>query len=172
MAKNKWTKYIIILVAALILLFVQNLKTKKHAQKIEDIFNLKSETVTEFTVSKDTLTVTLIKSDTSWVFASPDTGIVNEQKVTSFLTNIIEDGKTTEYQTKNPDNYYKYNVTDELGTHLTVTVSGTEKQNLIIGQSSSTWAHDYIRFPDDPKVYITNKKLLYNLSERASFWRK
>ena len=172
MAKNNpWIKYIVILVVAITLLAFQQIKTNKYSQKSEKIFKIKAEDINEITVSKDTNSVTLMKDDDKWFFAYPDTGSVNEQKILSFLENVIDKGKTTDFQTKNPNNYAKYSVTENLGTHLLLKDTKSNTINVIFGQSKSTWAHDYIKLPNDPKVYITSKKIIYLLSEKANFWR-
>ena len=112
---NPWMKYIILLVVALVLLGVNVLKNRKHVSTSEKIFDFSSENITEFTVSKDTLSVTLIKGDTSWVFAAPDTGEVNQQKIDNFLSTVIQEGEYTDYQTKNPEKYDQYNISDDKG---------------------------------------------------------
>ncbi len=171
-AKNPWTKYIVLLVIALLLLGVNFLKNRRYEQKSEPIFTFDKESVTEIKVSKDTLSVTLIKGDTSWVFATPDTGEVNQNRIDAFLENIVADGKQTGYQTKNPDKYDTYDITDEAATKIELKLTEGKKEKLFVSRSKSNWAIDYIRYPGDPKVYITDKKIMHYFSENASFWRK
>ena len=170
--KNPWTKYILLLLIALILLGVNLLKNKKYKPTSENIFHLKIENITEINIAKDTLSVTLVKSDTSWTFAAPDTGEVSQDRVDRFLNNFVKKGKYTDYQTENPEKYSQYNITDEKATKITLKTNGEKKIALYAARSNSNWAHDYIRYTDDPKVYITADKIMYYFSERASFWRK
>ncbi len=171
-SKNPWTKYIVLLVIALLLLGVNYLKNKKYQATSEAIFEFSKEDVTEITIRKDTLATTLVKGDTSWVFAAPDTGKVNQGKVDRFLENVVEKAEYTGFQTKNPDNYGTYNISDNRATHLTLKVSGDSEHNLFVSRSKSNWAHDYIRYPSNPKVYITAQKIMYHFSERPDFWRQ
>jgi hypothetical protein len=85
---------------------------------------------------------------------------------------VVEDGEVTGFQTKNPDKYATYEITDDMATKLTLKLSGDKKAELYVSRSKSNWSLDYIRYPDDPKVYITGKKIMFHFSERASFWRK
>jgi len=171
-AKNPWTKYIVLLVIALMLLSINFLKNRKYEEKSEPIFTFDKTAVTEIKVTKDTLSVTLIKGDTSWVFAAPDTGEVNQNRTETFLKNLVVEGELTGYQTKNPDKYATYGITDDDATKIQLKLAGNKMRTVFVSRSKSNWAHDYIRYPDDPKVYITDKKIMYYFSERASFWRK
>jgi hypothetical protein len=170
--KNPWKKYLILLALALILWGVTSLKERKYAPSTEKIFDFTSDQVTEITVEKDTLSVTLVKNDTSWVFAAPDTGDVNQNKVTTFLENVIEEGTHTGFQTKNQDKYTHYEITDDLATKITLKLKNEKQRDLFVSRSKSNWSHDYIRYPKDPKVYITGKKIMYYFSEKTSFWKK
>jgi heme/copper-type cytochrome/quinol oxidase subunit 2 len=91
--KNPWIKYIILLVVAIVLLGVNVMKNKKYQQKNESIFNISIEDVTEISIQRDTLNVTLVKKDTNWVFTYPDTGEVNQLKVDSFLKEFFDNGE-------------------------------------------------------------------------------
>jgi hypothetical protein len=75
-SKNLWIKYAIILGVALILLLMVSLKNRRYEPKISNVFNVKSEDISAVTISKDTISVTLVKGDTTWIFAEPDTGLV------------------------------------------------------------------------------------------------
>ena len=113
----------------------------------------------------------MINGDTTWVFAAPDTGVVAQQKVDNFLNNVIKEGEVTDYQTQNPEKYNQYNISDDKATKLTIITKDGKKIEFFASRSGNSWAHDYIRYANDPKVYITSKKIIYHFSERASFWR-
>ena len=169
--KNPWIKYILILIVALALLGINGLKNKKYEPSNEKLFKLNSVEINEISFSKDTLSVTLQKSDTTWFFAYPDTGNVSQDKVEKFFENIIEKGERTGYQTDNPENYERYNITDEKATKVMIRATNDKVIEFFTSRSEGNWTFDYVRFPNDPKVYITSKKIMYYLSEKASFWR-
>jgi len=171
-AKNPWTKYIVLLVVALLLLGVNFMKNRKHVQKTDPIFEIKSEEVIQISITKDTLEVILAKSDTNWVFVSQDTGEVNQDRIDNFLKNIMEDGEYSGFQTMNPDKYTQYEITDNLSTKITLKLANNSEKVLYTSHSKSNYAHDYIRYENDPKVYVTTKKIMYHFSERSDFWRK
>ena len=170
--KNSWTKYIILLVIALVLLGMNFLKNRKHVQTTDQIFEFKSEDVTEISIAKDTLLVTLAKVDTNWVFVTADTGDVNQDRIDNFLKNIVKDAEYSGFQTKNPEKYTQYEISEDLATKITLKLTDNSEKVLYTSRSKSNWAHDYIRYENDPKVYITAKKIMYHFSENASFWRK
>ncbi|MBN2280807.1 MAG: DUF4340 domain-containing protein [Candidatus Marinimicrobia bacterium] len=171
-AKNPWTQYILLLIAALILLGVNFMKNRKYVQKTEPIFELKADEVVEITVAKDTLAVSLAKADTLWIFATADTGEVNQSRIENFLKNIVEDGQYSGFQTSNPEKYSEYGIDDEKATKVTLKLADASEKTFYASRSKSGWTHDYIRFEKDSKVYITTKKIMIYFSERAGFWRK
>jgi len=172
MAKQKypWLRYVIILAIAVLLLVFVNLRNRRHEVKVTDIFSTNTEEVTAFTISKDTLTVTLLKADTTWVFAEPDTGVVKDWRINNFFSNVVE-GSKTGFVTRNPEKHADYNVSEDLATKLELKHGESVLETIYVGRSKSSWSQDYIRYPDDPKVYISQKKLLSHLGERATFWR-
>ena len=170
--KNSWTKYIVLLVIALLLLGVNFMKNRKHVQKNEQIFEFSSGDVTEISIAKDTTLVILAKSDTNWVFASQDTGEVNQVKIDNFLKNIVEEGEYSGFQTQNPDKYAQYEITEDLATKITLKLADNNNIVLYTSRSKANWAHDYIRYENNPKVYVTAKKIMYHFSENAGYWRK
>lgn len=172
MAKKKtsWGIYVAVLAIAILLLLVVRLKENKYEQKVTDIFNVDVENVNAFTITKGEVSVTLMFADTTWIFAEPDTGKVKQFRINNFLNNVVK-GKKTGFATDKTEKYSQYNITDELGTKVDLKKGETVLASVIVGKSKASWAQDYIRYPNDPKVYITQKKLLNYLSEKASFWR-
>lgn len=168
--QNPWLKYIILLIIALVLLLVVSLKNRRYQPKITDVFDVNIEDVTAFTVSKDTVSVTLVKGDTSWVFAEPDTGVVRDNRIQNFLDHVVA-AKKSGFITKNPEKYDQYNVSAEKGLKVELKKGEFILATIYLGRSKTSWSQDYIRYPDDPKVYISQKKMLSYVSERASFWR-
>ena len=168
--KNPWIKYIILLAVALVLLLTVSLKNRRYQPKVSDVFTLNVDDITAFTVSRDTISVTLIKSDTSWVFAEPDTGVVKDMRIDNFLKNVVNARKSG-FVTKNADKYEQYNVSDQKSLKVELKKGDFILATAYFGRSKTNWSQDYIRFPDDPKVYTSQKKILSSLSERASFWR-
>lgn len=168
--KNPWIKYIVILAVALILLLVVSLKNRRYEQKVSDVFKVNVEDINGFTVAKGEQSVTLVRGDTSWVFAEPDTGDVRENRIERFFENVVN-AKKTGYITKNPEKYDQYRVSDSLGTRIDLLKGEYNLASLYVGRSQTTWSQDYIRYPDDPKVYLSQKKILSHVSERPSFWR-
>ncbi|MBN2602203.1 MAG: DUF4340 domain-containing protein [Candidatus Marinimicrobia bacterium] len=168
--QNLWMKYVLLLAVALLLLLVVSLKNRRYQPKVTDVFDIKVEDVNAFTISKDTLSVTLLKSDTSWVFADPDTGIVKDTKIENFFKNVVEAQKSG-FVTKNSEKYDQYNVSGEKGLKVDLKKGEFILGTIYLGRSKTSWSQDYIRYPDDPKVYTSQKKMLSYASERASFWR-
>lgn len=168
--QNPWMKYIILLAVAVLLLLVVSLKNRRYRPQITDVFDVKVEDVNAFTVSKDTLSVTLMKSDTCWVFAEPDTGVVKDMKIENFFKYVVAAEKSG-FVTKNPEKYEQFNVSDQKGLKVELKKGEYVLGTIYLGRSKTNWSQDYIRYPDDPKVYTSRKKMLSYVSERAGFWR-
>ena len=170
-SKNLWIKYAIILGIALILLLVVSMKNRRYEPKISDVFNVKSEDISAITISKDTTSITLVKGDTTWMFAEPDTGLIKNLRIENFFKNVVNAQKCG-YITQNPDKYDQYNVSDTKGLKVELKKGEYVLGVIYIGRSKTNYSQDYIRYPDDPKVYQSQSKLLSSVSERASFWRR
>jgi len=168
--QNPWMKYAILLAVAVLLLLVVSLKNRRYQPKVTDVFDVKVEDVNTFTITKDTLSVTLLKSDTCWVFAEPDTGIIKDTKIDNFFKNVVEAQKSG-FVTKNSEKYDQYNVSVEKGLKVDLKKGEFILGTVYLGRSKASWSQDYIRYPDDPKIYTSQKKMLSYASERASFWR-
>lgn len=163
-------RYIILLGIAIILLLIVINKNKRYEQDVSDIFEVDPDDVTAFTITKGSDSVILLRADTTWVFAEPDTGTVKEFRVKNFFSNVVQ-GKKTEYVTKDWEKYERYNVSDSLGTHIELKKGESLLASLIAGRSKSSASHDYIRYPDNPRVYMTRTKIMWYLGAQASFWR-
>jgi hypothetical protein len=170
-SKNIWLRYIIILAVALILLLFVSVRNQRYKPKVSSVFDISSEDINAVTITKDTTSLTIIKSDTAWVFAEPDTGLIKDFRVDNFFKYIVN-GKKSGFITKNPDKYDQYNVSEKLGLKLDLKKGEYVLGTIYIGRSKINWSQDYIRYPDDPKVYISQNKMLSHVSERASFWRR
>ena len=168
--QNPWSKYIILLVIAVLLLLVVSIKNRRYQPNVSRVFDVNVEDVNAFTVSKDTVSVTLLKADTTWVFAEPDTGTVKDYRIENFFKNVVN-AKKTGFVTKNPDKYDQYNVSDKKGLKVELKKGEFVLGTIYLGRSKANWSQNYIRYPDDPKVYSSQKNMLSYASERASFWR-
>ncbi len=168
--KNPWIKYIILLAVALALLLTVSLKNRRYQQKVSDVFDVNVEDISTITISKDTVSVTIMKGDTCWVFAEPDTGVVKETRINNFFSNVVKAQKSG-FVTKNPEKYDQYSVSDQTGLRIEMKKGDFVLATAYFGRSKTSWAQDYIRYPDDPKIYTSQKKILSSVSERASFWR-
>lgn len=172
MAKqNNWTKYILILLVLIIALAWVSFKDKKYEHQYVPIFNVKEVTVTAFTIRKGSDEVTLVKADSTWTFAEPDTGIVKDLKVTNFFKYVVNGQREGSFITDNPDRYKQYNVDDSTATVIELKTGDQIIATLFAGRSGSSWANDHLRYPDNKNVYLSKEKILNRVGEKAKFWR-
>lgn len=169
--KNNFMKtYIIIfLVLAALLIFV-SLRNKKFEQSAEPVFTVNQVNLTSFTLSKGSDSVTLVKNDSLWVFQEPDTGMVDQNKIKTVLENTLNIQRTG-FITDKPEKYSQFNV-DSNAVKIELFTSGEKAEELLVGRSKSSWNTNYVKYPDDPKVYITQEAILNRVQENADFWRK
>lgn len=168
MDKSTWTKYIAILGVAVLLLGYVYLKNSRYEEKQSPILEYNREDVTSFEVQRRDNAIRLESSDSLWVFAGNDTGDVAQHKVERMFDAL--DGMKTGFITDKAEKYATFNV-DSTAMQLRVFNGDSELGHLYVGRSSANYRSDYVRYPDDPKVYITSGKLINTLGEAASFWR-
>ena len=165
---NTWKKYLSILAVALILLGYVYMKNSRYEEKQSNILDDNSDTISLIEIHKLDATLRLEKSDSLWVFADGDTGNVAQQKVTKLFEALS--GSKTAYITDKVEKYTKFNV-DSSAIQLYLYSGEKERLHLYIGNSSTNYNSDYIRYENDPKVYMTSGKIINTLSESADFWR-
>lgn len=172
MAKKNNTiiTYVVVLIVLVILLLFVSLRNKKFEQTSEPIFTVDPLNITSFTLSKGVDSVTLVKNDSLWTFQKPDTGLVDQNKIKTMIENTLKI-KRTGFITDNPEKYSQFQI-DSNAVKLELFVSGQKAEELIIGRSKSSWNTNYIKYPDDPKVYISQESILNRVQEKADFWRK
>ncbi len=175
MDKKIWTRYIVLLaVSALLVVFV-TLRNRGYNEKTSDLVTVKTEAVTAFEVTKNPSTssgqaksLRIEKADSLWVFAAPDTGTVGQQKVDRFFKAL--DGQKNGFVTDKAEKYGHFNV-DSTAVHVKLYSGDAVGTEFYIGRSGASYSSDYIRYPADPKVYMTSGKVLNTVSENAAFWR-
>ena len=168
--KNFMMTYIIVFVVLVGLWILVSQRDKKFEQKNEPIFSINPTTLTSFTVSKGKTAVTLLKKDSLWVSQEPDTGNVEQNRIKSVLENTLK-VKRTVFITDKPEKYSQFSV-DSNAVKIELFVSGKKVEELLIGRSKTSWSTNYIKYPDDPKVYISQESILNRIQEKADFWRK
>ena len=168
MNKNTWTKYLGILAVALLLLGYVYTKNSRYEEKQSAILDFDRDAMTAIEILKSENSLRIEKSDSLWVFSS-DTGDVAQHKLTRLFDALS--GMKTGFITEKPKKYAQFNVDSTAMQLFLYSGEGVEVAHIYIGRSSTNYNSDYIRYPNDAKVYMTSGKILNTMGERASFWR-
>jgi hypothetical protein len=165
-----WIPYVGTLAVLLILFFYSQHRQQKYEVKIEPIFNFRADEVTSLTIRKETSSVTLVKMDASWKFATPDTGKPAPYKMDELFKDVIQ-GQREDAVTSESSDYGKYGVTADKATKVELKKAEEILSTVFIGQSPTDNLQEYIRYNDDPRVYPARQKMIGKLGAVASWWR-
>lgn len=170
MDKKIWTRYIIALTAVLLLLWYVNAKNSGYQADSSEILPFTTEEISAFEIVSGTGTLRMQKSDSLWTWTHGDTTHPSPAKVNRAMEALS--GEKGSFLTEKTDSYGMYNV-DSTALLLRIFTgdAANEQLSLYIGKSSSQYTADHIRYTDDPRVYMTKKKLLNTLSTDSSFWK-
>ncbi len=168
--KNPWLPYLIILAVLVILLVFTQWKESGYEVQIRKISDVKAESVTSFTVSKDQSTVTLEHVDTLWVFSPPDTGSASQYKIREFIKDVLN-GEREGAVTDDTSKYEKYGLTQAKTVKLVLMQGDKTVLTLYAGRSVTDYQLEYIRYEDDPNVYPVRQKVLSRMGASANWWR-
>ncbi len=168
--KNPWIPYLIILAVLVILLVFTQWKESGYEVTIKRIVDVKSESVTAFTVAKDQSIVTLEHVDTLWVFTPPDTGSASMFKIKEFIKEVLN-GEREGAVTDDTSKYEKFGVTESKATKLVIKQEDKVVVTIYIGRSVTDYQQEYIRYENDPNVYPARQKMLSKMGASAGWWR-
>ena len=168
--KNPWLPYLIILAVLVILLVFTQWKESGYEVTIERIFDVKAESVTSFTVSKDQSVVTLTHVDTLWVFTPPDTGSASMFKMKEFIKDVLN-GEREGAISADTSKYEKYGLSTGKAVKLTVKKEDKTVATIYVGRSVTDYQLEYIRYEDDPNIYPSRQKMLSKMGASANWWR-
>lgn len=165
-----WKPYVILLGVLVLLLIYTQWKESRYQPTVEPIFRAKASSIVSFTIARGMSEFTIVKLDSSWVFESPDTGVVDTLKVRQFLESVMT-AKREDYVTEDTSKHVTYDVAGDRAVKLSVRHESGE-ETVYLGRSRSDYNREYIRFPDDPRVYLIHDDILRMVGATISYWRK
>jgi hypothetical protein len=168
-AKKGWTIYLVVFGVLVLLLVYTQVRQKEVELSVEPIFEVDVDRVTEFTVSGKSSSVTLVKRDTTWFFAPPDTGTAGKSRIVAFFKDVVG-GRRESHVTEDTAKYGRYNVAEGQAVRLELRAGEAELGVIWVGRSSD-YTREYLRYPDDPRVYLVHQPLLSRLATSAAGWR-
>jgi len=168
--RNPWMPYLIVVGALLLLWGYTKWRDSKYEVEIRPIFSFKAESVTGFKITKDNVSVNIVKRDTVWAFASPDTGHPEKYKIDEFVRDFLK-GERERSITDDTANYAKYGVNENKSTRVELMNGDEIITKIYVGRSESDYLQEYVLLENDPNVYPVRQKLLNRLGAVASWWR-
>ncbi len=148
--------FLLLIVLAVVFTLIKIIPKTNPSTK-QTLFNTTNE-VNKIEVTESGTTAILTNNNGLWVIASDNNLPADNEKITILLDNI----KTLaikELVSENENNQPKFGVDSVSGINLKLSKDGTTLFELIIGNAGPDYESDYIRLPDQKKVYLSNTPL-------------
>ena len=168
--RNPWLPYLTIAGVLVLLWGYTQWRDRKYEVQIKPMFSFKPEAVTCIKIAKENVSVTMIKKDTLWTFAQPDTGMPEKYKIDEFFKDVLK-GEREGTITDDTAHYSKYGISDGESTQVVLTGDEGFLEKIYIGRSESDYTQEYLRYENDPNVYPARQRLINRLGAVASWWR-
>tara|TARA_B100000131_G_C18032339_1_gene578997 strand:+ start:485 stop:1048 length:564 start_codon:yes stop_codon:yes gene_type:complete len=166
---DKSFKNLIIFFVILVVLYLINLQTQKNNQMSSDlIFNKNQIENIEKIIIKDLNgEIILEKLDSTWTINQSDSLLIKERVLDNFFNRVLK-VKQENIITEKIEKYIKYGVDDSTGIHVTLMSQNDEKlASYIFGRAK---AFGYMRYKNQPQVYLINDNISYMLNSRIDYW--
>ena len=166
---DKNFKGILIVFTSLVILYFINIQIQKGNQMSSSlIFNKNQVEQIEKIIIKDSNgELALEKSDSTWLINGSDSLIIKERVLDNFFNRVLK-VKQENIITEKIEKYIKYGVDDSTGTHVTLMSQNDEKlASYIFGRAK---AFGYMRYKNQPQVYLINDNISYMLNSRIDYW--
>lgn len=167
--RNPWLPYLAILAILLIWFVYNQFSGKQYEVQILPLFDIKPEKVTRVVISKDGERVTLVRMDSTWTFAEPDTGRPAEFRIEQFEKDVLR-GEREGSITSDTAAYRSYGVADD-AMHLEIWAGDNKVGGVRVGRSGKDFSLEYVRYDEDPHVYPSRQRMLNRVGSTADWWR-
>lgn len=165
---RNWRSYwLALVILAALLLYVQ-LRDQRHERSLERVFSIQSPSLIR--IAQGSVAVELVRSDTTWTFRLPDTGLVDPHRIIQFKRYVLPantEGHVTEDSTK----YAQYGLNVSRATTIEIGDSTGSMETVLVGRSSLDFSREYVLRPGDPRVYLLHEPILGYAGRAASWWR-
>ena len=143
-----------VLIALGILLWIKlspQLKEKKNQPWLSD----KIESIDKIEIQTNNQKIILIKENNSWQVASEKNLPADKNKIDRLLDSLRQ-LKKTELVSKNENYHHKFGLNQENAIELKVYQGENNFFSLLVGNAGPDFESDYIRFPQEKEVYLSN----------------
>ncbi len=148
MKKNVIISIVVIVILAGYL-FINRLMTRTII-KLPDI----KDPITELVLKKGDSVIIIKKDGDSWKVNEFE----GDKNVIANMENKIKDLRVTDVVSEKP-HYERFELDSNHAIRVQAKCNGTIVRDVYIGKKGSTYRHTYIRFEDDPKVYLAEDTL-------------
>ncbi len=97
----------------------------------------------------------LKKDNDNWLVVSEENSIADQEKIDKLLSGLKE-VKKTDLVSQNKDNHSKYGLGEFQAINLKASQDDNLLLHLLIGMVGPDFESDYIRLPNEDKVYLSN----------------
>ncbi len=168
--KNPWIPYLGVLALLLLWFVYSQFREQRYEVKIEPLFDFPYAKLAAFSITQDSATVTLLKADSVWVFAAPDTGSPAAYKIEQFLKDVVR-GEREGHVTDDTSRYEQYGVSADKGIRVELRDATALLARVYVGRSVSDFNQEFVRYEGDPRVYLSRQRIVGKLGATATWWR-
>ncbi|MCD4651727.1 MAG: DUF4340 domain-containing protein [Candidatus Cloacimonetes bacterium] len=155
----------------LIILFLIS-RTRDHVEQRDLFFDVDSTQVAGIRLSNVTDTLRLSLNNGKWMLMEPIEFPANEHSINGFFDRVLAVDTSSMPVSESQEAQEDYNVTDSLGTRVTLfDASGKTIADVIIGKSDN-YNFSYGRVIDKDAIYQLGLNITHNLITTAERWRK
>ena len=157
---DKSFKNLIIFFVILVVLYLINLQNQKNNQMSSDlIFNKNQIENIEKVIIKDLNgEIILEKLDSTWTINQSDSLTIKERSLDNLFSRVLKTKKENSI-TKKKEKYNKYGVDDSSG--IFITLFNENNKILVSCIFGSAKSFGYMRYIDQPQVYLINDNISY-----------
>ena len=161
---------LIVIIILFILAGIKLNSESKHSTTLKTLYTGKIEDVHKILIQMGQDAIELYKDNDTWKIAGNDTLEIRENKISNFFDNVLTAGSET-LVSNNSEKWDTFSVGDSTGTHLAIiNIEDVTIGYYVFGRSKKDWSHNYIRYNDEPEVYLTNVSIIHHLNTRDTFW--
>lgn len=167
---NKKNLISIGVLAVLVILFIVT-KMDNNTERLINFFEADSAEVTGFKLQTVNDTLTFAKEGETWMITSPVRYPATISKIEGILGKVLKAQTSSEPVSEEKASWEKYNITDSLGTSLTLFGANDKVLQEVVVGKSTTGSNTPVRNLNSNKIFRLETNINYNLRTELNSWR-
>lgn len=146
-------------------------KKRSHTEKEQKLLSITKDTVTGLHIINPYEEVELTKKNDQWLVATSNNYPADTESLEKAIDTLC-DLKASKIASKNADAYSKYKLDNAQATIVNIKLNEDEKKKLYVGKNGPGFTTTYVRYEEDPKVYLIDEYLGSTFNRGGRTWRE